>query len=100
MKTPAQWMEYFVLAYKMPPGSRPPLTEEAATAIQRDAIAHEYARFTEATLTQPGWYFWYPTEESFHNPQFIRIREEQVASRHLRFVPVGTYIGPIDPPKL
>ncbi len=52
----------------------------------------QYGRFTEATLREAGWYFWYPGHGL--PGQFTWQSETDTIRR------TGTYIGPVEPPKL
>ena len=100
MKTPAQWMDEFTSNRWVP---TPIVDERIIAMIQFDAIGHGCGRYTEATLRNAGWYFFYPTDTARYGAEFVHIHELELKPKsqlRINSRDAGTYIGPVDPPKL
>jgi len=56
--------------------------------------------YTEKTIPEPGWYFWYPQyPEAGRVPQFIKVEEDTLEGKWLECKGyAGSYYGPYDIP--
>jgi hypothetical protein len=63
---------------------------------------NKMGKFTEQTINEEGWYFWYPSPHRCHSrtqDQYMYVEKDMIPYLNCpRYE--GTYIGPIIPPRI